>query len=102
MTRAEINNRREELMGDINALGYSHPMPTLEATRAYNARLAALHAELAALPQPSTQGTGESAGVVALTRDGFLGDPWKAPPREERIDPDADHPLLRHYGDALR
>lgn len=100
MTREEIAKRRDELWGQRNAIAFSCPMPIASAIEAHNRELASIDAELAALPAPDTPETGEAAGIVRI--GAFLGDPWSAPPREERRDPDGDHPLLREYGDSIR
>ena len=59
--------------------------------RAHNREVAAVRAELEALPKFAS---GEAAGVLEIGR-GWLGDPWTVPPREDPFDPDADDPFLR-------
>jgi hypothetical protein len=98
MTRKEVERCRDEILGKISRL--AHPFPTAEAIAAHNAALASLHAELTALPQPEGE-IGEAAGILAIGR-GWLGDPWSGPPRQERVDPDADHPLLREFGSQIK
>jgi hypothetical protein len=92
--------RRDALLHERNAIAYRHPMPTADAIASHNAALSRLDAELAALPKPEEQKTGEGAGIVAIGE--FHGDAWSPPPREEPFDPDSDHPHIREYGTRIK
>jgi hypothetical protein len=101
MTDEDIEKKRSELLGQLYAVGYRHPFPTPEAIAAHNAEMSRIQALIDALPKPEPQVTGEAAGIVEIGR-GFLGDPWSAPPPEQRRDPDGDDPWIREFGERIK
>jgi uncharacterized protein (DUF3084 family) len=109
--RQALENQIGVIQSELHRVGYSVASMSPEGIVARNAELTRLEGErdrlkreLAALPDspPLPQDTGEAAGSLTLTRGGFLGDRPTVPPREEPHDPDADHPMLREYGEAIK
>jgi hypothetical protein len=76
----DIEARRSALQRELWEVGHRLGMPTSDAQRARNDRMAELQAQLDALPQPEPRETGEAAGSIAIGH--FLGSPWQPPPRE--------------------
>jgi hypothetical protein len=96
----DIERRRSTLQRELWEAGHRLGMPTSEAQRARNDRMAELQAQLDALPKREPQETGEAAGSVQI--GSFLGSPWLPNATSDERDADYDHPLIREYGSRIK
>jgi hypothetical protein len=98
---SDIEARRSALQRELWEVGHRLGMPTSDAQRARNDRMAELQAQLDALPKRESRETGEAAGSVQI--GSFLGSPWRpSNATSDERDEDYDHPLIREYGSRIK